>query len=123
MMRRRDLLLMRPLQRRRNNVPIRRRGGKPLRCLGDVPLRLRWVFHLRRTCDVVGTYRETSLRRRYDVATTSCCQVGHLLSEQPWKGIKTIILTKNIRATMPNSVEFNNRIITDSTSMSNVFHN
>ena len=30
-------------------------------------LRRRWVFHLRRTCDVAGTYRETPLRRRYDV--------------------------------------------------------
>ena len=39
----------------------------PLRRLSDVPLRRRWVFHLRRTCDVTGTYRETSLRRHYDV--------------------------------------------------------
>ena len=46
---------------------LRRREDVPLRSLGDVPLRRRWVFHLRRTCDVTGTYRETSLRRRYDV--------------------------------------------------------
>ena len=46
---------------------LRRREDVPLRRLGDVPLRRRWVFHLRRTCDVTGTYRETSLRRRYDV--------------------------------------------------------
>ena len=38
-----------------------------LRRLGDVPTRRRWVFHLGRTCDVTGTYRETSLRRRHDV--------------------------------------------------------
>ena len=52
---------------RRYNVPIRRRRDAPLRRLGDIPSRRRWVFHLRRTCDVTGTYRETSLRRRHDV--------------------------------------------------------
>ena len=46
---------------------LRRREDVPLRRLGDVPLRRRWVFHLRRTCDVTGMYRETSLRRHYDV--------------------------------------------------------
>ena len=55
------------LLRRRYDVPIRRRGDAPLRRLGNVPSRRRWVFHLRRTCDVTGTYRETSLRRRHDV--------------------------------------------------------
>ena len=55
------------LLRRRYDVPIRRRRDAPLRRLHDVPPRRRWVFHLRRTCDVAGTYRETSLRRRYDV--------------------------------------------------------
>ena len=53
--------------RRRHDIPIRRREDVPLRRLGDVPLRRCWVFHLRRTCDVAGTYRETSLRRCYDV--------------------------------------------------------
>ena len=52
---------------RRHDVPIRRRGDVPLRRLGDVPTRRRWVFHVGRTCDVDGTYRETSLRRRHDV--------------------------------------------------------
>ena len=46
---------------------MRRREDVPLRRLGDVPLRRRWVFHLRWTCNVSGTYRETSLRRHYDV--------------------------------------------------------
>ena len=55
------------LLRRCYDVPIRRRGDAPLRRLGDVPSRRRWVFHLRRTCDVAGTYRETSLRRRHNV--------------------------------------------------------
>ena len=55
------------LLRRRYDVPIRCRGDTPLRRLGDIPSRLRWVFHLRRTCDVTGTYRKTSLRRHQDV--------------------------------------------------------
>ena len=55
------------LLRRRYDVPIRRRRDAPLRRLGDVPSRRRWVFHLRRTCDVTGRYRETSLRRRHAV--------------------------------------------------------
>ena len=53
--------------RRHRNIPIRHRQDVPLRRLGDVPLRRRWVLHLRRTCDVAGTYKETSLRRRHDV--------------------------------------------------------
>ena len=53
--------------RRHHDIPIRRREDVPLRRLGDVPLRRHWVFHLRCTCDVTGTYRETSLRRRHDV--------------------------------------------------------
>ena len=55
------------LLRRRYDVPIKRRRDAPLRRLGDAPLRRRWVFHLRRTCGVTETYRETSLRRRHDV--------------------------------------------------------
>ena len=54
--------------RRRHNMPIRRREDVPLRRLGDVPLRRRCVFHLRRTRNVAGTYKETSLRRRHDVS-------------------------------------------------------
>ena len=40
-----------------------------------------------------------------------------------WKGIKTIISVKNITATIPHSIEFKNRTITDPTAMSNVFNN
>ena len=58
------------LFRRRHDVPIRRRGDVPLSRLGNLPSRHRWVFHLRRTCDVTGTYRETSLRCRCDVLLT-----------------------------------------------------
>ena len=53
--------------RRHHDIPIRRHEEVPLRRLGDVPLRRRWVFHLRRTYNVAGTYRETSLRRRHHV--------------------------------------------------------
>ena len=52
---------------RRCYVLLRRPHDVPIRCRGDVPPRRRWVFHLRRTCDVTGTYRERSLRRRYGV--------------------------------------------------------
>ena len=68
--RRRDGLMGRRcyvLSRRCHDVPIKCRGNVLLRCLGEVPPRRRWVFHLRQTCDFAGTYRETSLRRRYDV--------------------------------------------------------
>ena len=39
-----------------------------MRRLGNVPLRRRRVFHLKHHCDVIGTYQETSLRRRHDVS-------------------------------------------------------
>ena len=68
--RRKDALMGRccyVVLKRFHDVPIRCRGEVPLRRLGDVPPRSRWVFHLRRTCDVAGTYRETSLQRRYNV--------------------------------------------------------
>ena len=34
-----------------------------------------------------------------------------------WKGIKTIISIKNITATVPHSIEFNNKTITDPTAI------
>ena len=52
---------------RRCYVLLRRCHDVTIRCRGNVPPRRRWVFHLRRTCDVAGKYRETSLRRRYEV--------------------------------------------------------
>ena len=55
------------LLRRRHDIPIRHREDEPLRRLGDVPLRCHWVFHLRRTYDVSGTYREMLLQRRQNV--------------------------------------------------------
>ena len=85
---------------RHHDISIRRREDVPLRRLGDIPLRHHWVFHLRLVWDVVKTYHwevlatfhwdvigcfiwdvpVTSLgrteRRRYAVATTSCCRVG-----------------------------------------------
>ena len=59
------------LLRRRHDVAMRLSGDVPLRCLADVPTRCRWVFHLRRTCDVAETYRGTSLRHRHDVLLPS----------------------------------------------------
>ena len=52
------------LLRRRYDVPIRRRGDAPLRRLRDVLSRRRWVFHLRRTCDVTGMHRDATSPRR-----------------------------------------------------------
>ena len=53
--------------RRRHDIPLRLCEDVPLRRLGDVPLRRRWMFHLRRTCDVTRTYKKMSLRRGHDV--------------------------------------------------------
>ena len=50
-----------------HDIPIKCPEDVPLRRLGAVPLRRHWVFHLRRTCDVTETNRESSLRRRHDV--------------------------------------------------------
>ena len=55
------------LMRRLHYVPLRRGHDIPIRRREDIPLRRHWVFHLRRTCDVAGTYKETSLRRCHDV--------------------------------------------------------
>ena len=62
---------------------FRRRENVPLSRLGDVPLRRHWMFHLRPTCDVTGTYREISLRRRYDV----------LLPGGEWLPLKVMVPT------------------------------
>ena len=50
-----------------HNIPTKRRKDVPLRCLGNVPLRRCWVFHLRRTYELVETYREKSLQRCHNV--------------------------------------------------------
>ena len=58
-----------------HNVPIRCCGDVPLRSLSDVPSRSCWMFHLRRNCDVTGTYRKTPLWRCYDVLMPGGMQV------------------------------------------------
>ena len=87
--------------RRRRRDVLMGRGGY-------VPLRRHWVFHLRLVWDVVKTYHwdvlatfhwdvvgcfiwdvpATSLgrteRRRYDVATTSCCRLGTNFQKENW---------------------------------------
>ena len=49
------------------NFPIRYRGDVLLRRIADVLPERCWVFHLRRICNVAGTYRKASLLRPYDV--------------------------------------------------------
>ena len=71
------------LLRRRYDVPVRPRGNVPQRRLGDVPSRRRWVFYLGRTCNVAGTYRETSLRRRYDILMPRGVKVIYCLVFSP----------------------------------------
>ena len=63
---------LRPLETlsRQTSEDIRREDVL-LRRLGEVPLRRRWVFQLRGTCDVAGTYRKTSLRRCQEVLLPS----------------------------------------------------
>ena len=60
-----ETLLLRLLEtssRRSNKMSWRR----TTRRFNDVPSRRLWVFHLRGTGDVAGTYREMSLRRRHN---------------------------------------------------------
>ena len=68
------------LLRHRHKVPIRCCGEIPLRRLGDVVPGRCWVFHLRHTCNVTGTYRETSLQRCYDVLLPGGTCYFHLLT-------------------------------------------
>ena len=70
-LRRHEDILMRhccyALLRCRHDVQIRCCGDVPPRHHNNIPLRRRWVFHLRRTRDVAGTYREMSLRCCHNV--------------------------------------------------------
>ena len=72
-----------------HDVPIIRRGDVPLRRIGDAPPRRRWMFHLRCTCDVAGTYINTSLGRRHDVLLP-----GGAVSfaDSPFTDINTVII-------------------------------
>ena len=63
----------------RHDVPIKCRKDAPLRRLGHVPSRLCLLFHLRRTCDVAGTYRNTLLWRRHDVLLSGGSPLACLL--------------------------------------------
>ena len=69
------------LLRRPYDIPIRRCRDAPLRRLGDVPSRRCWVFYLRRTCDVTGTYREMLLRRCHDVLIPGVYSITDNLSK------------------------------------------
>ena len=48
---------------RHHYVPLRHRHDIPIRRREDVPLRRCWMFHLRLTCDIAETYKETPCRR------------------------------------------------------------
>ena len=61
--------------RRGHDILVRRCGNVPLRRLGNFPVRRCWVCHLRRTYDVAGMYRETSLQCCHDVLLSS----GHII--------------------------------------------
>ena len=52
-----------------------------------VPLRRHWVFRLKRSCNIAGTYRETSLRRCYDVLLSGGFSLAHSMIENfsNWK--------------------------------------
>ena len=68
----------------------------PLRRFGDVPLKLLWVFHLRSTYDVAGTYRETSLQRYHDVLLSG--RVINIDENLNWKQQISDIAIKFYRA-------------------------
>ena len=70
--------------RRHRDIPIRRGEDVPLRRLGDVPLRRCWVFHLRRTYDVTGMYREKSLRGLHNVLLLAGEIVSFSLFSHVW---------------------------------------
>ena len=75
--------------RRGHDLPIRRREDVPLRRLDDVPMRRHGCF----IWDVSAMSLGHTKRRRYDVATTSCCRVGEFLILQYFiKSFRTSIL-------------------------------
>ena len=90
------------LLRCRYDVPTRRRGEVPLRRLGDVPSRRRWVVYLGRTFDVVGTYRETSLRRRHDVLMPGVSTLPLALSYSKFPRYLYNSASKNLFVMLPS---------------------
>ena len=72
------------------------------------------------------TYRNllsTLMKQRQQIYYTKNFENNWSNIKNTWKGIKTIISIKNITATVPHSIEFNSKTITDPTAMSNVFNN
>ena len=49
--------------------------------------------------------------------------IGRNNIKNTWKGIKTVLLIKNITTAVPHSIECNSRTVTYPTVMSNVFNN
>ena len=83
-----------------HDVPIRHRGDVPLRRLGDVSPKRCWLFHLRRTCDVAETYRETPLQRRHDTLLLGGC-IGF-----NWNCIDLLILCLKVKVKQISQIYF-----------------
>ena len=63
------------------------------------------------------------MKQSKQIYYTKYCENNWNNIKNTWKGIRTIISIKNIAATVPHSIKFNNKTITDPTAMSNVFNN
>ena len=77
-------------------------------------------------------FRLTSKNKKDSTKTKISVQESNLVSQEVevmlrkganQNGIKTIVSIKNITTTIPHTIEFNNKTITDPTDMSNVFNN
>ena len=89
--------------RRHHDILRRRHGDVQMRCFDHVPLRCCWVFHLKRTCDVAGTYRGTLLRCCHDILLLGGCIVCEDGSKRSYRllwlkykyGYKNILIVEN----------------------------
>ena len=79
------------------------------------------VFH-----EQYRTYRNllsTLMKQSKQIYYTKSFENNWNNIKNTWKVIKTIISIKNITTTVPHSIEFNNRTVTNPTAMSNIFNN
>ena len=90
--------------RSRRDILTRRHRDVPLRRLGDVPLRRRWVFHLRHTCGISGTYRETLFRCRHDFLFLG--------------GEVTLNLSSNLIGNSNDEINFRHKLLLPNTKVS-----
>ena len=81
---------------------------------------IRFVFH-----EQYKTYRNllsTLMKQSKQIYYTKYFENNWNNTKNTWNGIKTIISIKSITTTVPHSIEFNSRTVTDPTAMSNVFN-